>query len=113
MKNTEANRGYEMYARVYWAAPPLPDGEFHLMQNEINWEYFVLGIDAVLNKYPTQWNINHFAFFVCMGGDWQKTKELLAKIEEPIVLAAWQGQHNYNFCKRTISLWERRQPKLD
>ena len=105
-RNTESERGFEMYARVYWGAPPLRDGTFYLMNDSIDWEGFKKGVDAMLTKYPTQWNLNHLAFFVCMRGDWKKTKELLARIEEPIVVSAWQSEQNFNYCKIKTDRWE-------
>ena len=105
MKNTQAERGYELYARVYWAATPLPDGRLHLMEDDINWEYFLLGVDAVLKKYPTQWNLNHLAFFVCMREDWEKTSELMLLLKEPLIPSAWQNEANIHYCKVWTDRW--------
>ena len=109
LKNTQAERGYELYARVYWAAPRQSDGRLHLMEDEINWEYFLRGTDAVIDKYPTQWNINHFAFFVCIRGDLEKASELLPLVEEPIIVGAWYAERNYNYCKSQVERWKQRQ----
>lgn len=109
LKYTQAERGYELYARIYWAAPPQRDGRLHLMEDEINWDYFLLGTDAVLEKYPTQWNINHFAFFVCVRGDMEKASELLPLIEPPIIVGAWYQARNYSYCKSQVSRWKQSQ----
>lgn len=101
-ERTMADRGSEMYARLYWAAG-LGKGNRYLFQDPpANWHLMVKGMDEILQKYPTQWNINHFAFFACFKFDSRAARKYLDMTEEPIIGKAWYRESNYTGCKQHL-----------
>jgi hypothetical protein len=98
------DRGYEIYARIYWAAGLQGDGRYLFQYPEADWSDIVRGMDDVLERYPTQWNISHFAFFACYKFDQATTRRYLELVEEPIVERAWGPPINYQKCRLNAGL---------
>lgn len=98
VEHTKAGEGMGMYARVYWYASQTYYNA-DLIESDIDWDKMKRGIDDVLARYPDQWNINNFAFFACLGGDKQKTAELINRISTYPIHLAW-GNHVYRYYDR-------------
>ena len=113
VERTKASGGHAIYARIYWAAGR--QGKKYLFESpHAKWDDMFKGMDAVLERYPSQWNINHFANFSC----WQygqsrnspplnraTIKRYLEMIEEPIVERAWGNRPmNYQICRLWFGL---------
>ena len=99
---TADERGKELYARIYWAASVSSKGKYYFQYPEADWNTMSEGIDDVIEKHPSQWNINHFAFFACLTGDYAKASELVDLIVEPAITRAWVRIDNFGLCKRRI-----------
>lgn len=100
---TEDTRGYEVYARIYWAAGRFSNAKYAFQSKSANWQHMVRGMNAILSRYPSQWNINHFAYFSCYRVEAQMLR-YLRMIEEPIVESAWGSPVNYQKCRLNAGL---------
>ncbi len=105
VKRTEETRGYELYARIYWAAGKVNRRTYAFQRPEVNWNDMISGMDDVVRRYPAQWNINHFARFACYRRDFQTTRKYLQLVEEPVSADDWEGViMNYQKCRLNSGL---------
>ncbi len=102
VSRTRHERGYEMYVRVYWAAGPGRDGRFLFEIDQFKWGKFKQGMRDLLAHYPDQWNINHLGLFSCIVSDFGLFRDLLAELEEPILMKAWYTQRNFDRCRQSL-----------
>lgn len=104
---TAEGRGQELYARIYWAAGMRNRSEYAFQSPNANWYYMEKGMDAVIEKYPTQWNINHFAYFSCYFWHEDAARKYLAMIEQPILSEVWNPSVNYTRCNNRLDTLDR------
>lgn len=90
-KYTEQDDGLGMYARIYWDVSQKLGGRNIFTYTQVDWSRMSTGIDDVLARYPDQWNINNFARLACLAQDPQKTRELIARIENPPISQVWKN----------------------
>lgn len=86
-----------LYARIYWSA----SGDFYkspFVEKQVDWPLMSRGIDDVLAKYPSDWNLQNFAYFSCQAGDKAKTRSLMDRIKLPIEIRAWWKVEAYEQC---------------
>lgn len=89
-----------MYARVYWYASQTQFGNGLFTESSVVWDKMKKGIDAVLARYPDQWNINNFTRFACLAGDKNKARELIGRIEGAPLARAWSDDPQlFEKCK--------------
>lgn len=82
--NTADKMGDEMFARVFWHV--MLDGDDGRAAGGIyilNWNRARSGFRDMIGRYPTQWNINAFAYFSCLVHD-PDAKELAQKVRAQI-----------------------------
>lgn len=96
---TKATEGFGLYARIYFSAWNSQYGEDLFEESAIDWTTMSKGIDDVLARYPSQWNINHFAYFACLAGDYGKALDLMERIEYQPMTHIWGGWLSYFRCK--------------
>ncbi len=105
VKRTKDKEGYALYARIYWYASQSAYGVGLFTQSDVVWDKMKLGIRDVLKEYPDQWNINNFAYFSCLVRDHAMTKELMSKMERPILRnGVWAERKFYEYCKAWAEL---------
>ena len=98
---TRAAEGESMYARIYWYAAQSQYVDFNLIRrSRVNWRRMRAGFEDVMKRYPDAWNLNNYARFSCEAGDWEKTKELMAKIGDKPVMKAWQYRPIFDACRK-------------
>jgi hypothetical protein len=97
---TNNRRGTELYTRIYWAAGLDRDSQYFMHKSPAKWSLIARGMGDIVSRYPSQWNINHFAYFACVKEDGESAKKYLQMIVEPIVVSAWHQESNYKYCKR-------------
>lgn len=88
-----------MYARIYWVASQDNYGSDLFTKSAVVWKEMSKAIDDVIDQYPDQWNVNNFAYFSCLAGDSNKTRQLIAMIEGKPIVSAWQDMDVYARCK--------------
>lgn len=88
--------GLVLYARLNWS-----QGSDTMFQDgRADWKRMKNGFDELTQKYPDQWNLNHFARFACMAGDWATMRALSDKIgETPIAMAWYSDARMYFGCR--------------
>lgn len=89
VKYTEKEEGQGMYARIYWSVSQSEYGKDLFTRSKVDWSRMSAGIDDVMARFPDQWNINNFARFACLAKDREKTRELIALVQEPPIAVAW------------------------
>lgn len=82
-------QGDTAYARVYWAVVRdlRTDGFYPI---GAAWPRMKQGLQQMVERYPTAWNLNHFAWLACIAGDKRTTADLLRRIGTDIVPAVWE-----------------------
>ena len=100
---TRDTRGHELYARIYWSAGQKDQYTFYFQTRNANWNLMAQGMKDIVREYPTQWNINHFAWFSCYNNDHETARFFLGKIIEPIIEDAWVRRSNYDRCKSMLT----------
>lgn len=96
---TKEKEGNAKYARFYWVASQLIYKENLFTKSNVQWNIMKEGINDVLKEFPSQWNINYFAYYSCLAGDKNKTKELLSKLTSKIEKHPWgYGNTSYKKC---------------
>jgi hypothetical protein len=105
VKRTQASRGYELYARIYWATGFYRPGQYAFQSPIASWSKMVKGMEEVVERYPDQWNINNFAYFSCINRDLVATIGFLQKVKEPVPATAWgDDEMNYQACRLMVNL---------
>lgn len=99
MQKTRATDGDGMYARIYWTAEEMEYGGALFDYSDADWPTMSRSIDAVLAKYPDQWNINMMAKLACIAGDRAKTKALIDRITNPPAYQAWFSGPGLERCR--------------
>lgn len=98
MKRVPPEDASAIYARIYWMAS---QSQFDLRvfsKSAVDWRQMVSGMEAVLSRYPDQWNINNFALFACAAGDGKTTAAMMNRMEGPPIMDAWRSRNTYEAC---------------
>lgn len=104
-EQTESTRDFAPYARIYWVAGYVRQaGKYAFKMPPADWSDMVRGMDAVIERYPSQWNINHFGFFACYAGDSEAATRYIKLVEEPVFEKAWLSKEYYQGCRRSLRL---------
>lgn len=88
-----------LYARIYWSTA----GSYYsspFVEKQVDWPLMSQGIDDVLARYPSDWNLQNFAHFACQAGDKAKTRSLMDRITLPMELYAWWDGDVYEYCRQ-------------
>lgn len=99
---TEVAVGQEkplMYARIYWHLNQMVYDDTIFTDSPADWRIMRDSFDAMIALYPDPWNMNSYAYFACLAGDWGTLKKLLKRIDDQPILAAWVHPQRYTFCK--------------
>jgi hypothetical protein len=87
---------YVTYARVAWNI-----GDLQMFRSgRVRWEPMQRGFEQIVAEHPHPWNVNNYARFSCIAGDWDTLKTLLPQIDPPM-LAAWD-EPTYDDCVRAV-----------
>lgn len=103
LERTRSAEGFTIYARIYWYASQAQFGDRLFSESLVDWATMKKGINDVLKKYPDNWNINFFAKFACLSKDKAMTAELIARITEAPLKAAWKHPSLFQRCKAWAS----------
>jgi len=99
MKMTSATEGAGLYARVYWVAISTEFGRGFPGNSNVDWELMVQGMEDVLARYPSDWNVQNFAYFSCLADDRPRMLSLMARMQEAPDMEVWRSQARYEDCK--------------
>jgi hypothetical protein len=99
LARTRAVEGSGLYTRIYWSAANSGYKDELFEESAVDWAEMSKGMDDLLARYPSQWNINHFAHFACLAGDYGKAAAMMARIEQEPMTELWGGAWSYYACK--------------
>lgn len=99
LERTRAIEGSALYTRIYWSAASSGYKDDLFEKSAVDWAEMSKGMDDVLARYPSQWNINHFAHFACLAGDYAKALQMIRRIEGEPMTELWGGAWSYYRCK--------------
>ncbi len=90
---TRDRLGEEMYTRVYWY---ISNGCGCVVPGDTlaDWAKMKAGFQDILKRYPSQWNVNGFAYFSCRAGDRATLRSLMQRLTTP-QLALWVHSATY------------------
>jgi hypothetical protein len=89
VRRTRTSDGAGLYARIYWSASAGGFKDELFETSHVDWLEMKRGIDDVLSQYPDDWNLNHFAKFACLAGDYAKAAELIDRIKDKPLPSVW------------------------
>lgn len=99
LERTRAIEGSALYTRIYWSAANSGYKDDLFEESAVDWAEMSKGMDDVLARYPSQWNLNHFAHFACLAGDYEKALALMARIQDQPMTELWGGASSFYACK--------------
>ena len=99
LERTRAIEGSALYTRIYWSAANSGYKDALFEKSAVEWAEMSKGMDDILARHPSQWNINHFAHFACLAGDYEKALALMARIRDQPMTELWGGAPSYYACK--------------
>lgn len=91
-----------MYARIYWYISQSICGCNVFSDTKAKWPRFSRSFEAVIKKYPDDWNLNHYAKFACEARDFSKAAELIDRLQGRFIGAAWGDSSVLANCAREI-----------
>lgn len=89
----------ENYARLYLHISYHLGGVQAARELAIDWARMRTGIAEIVDRYPEQWNIQHFAALTCGVGDAATTLSLMAKVRGRPSRQAWGQLEYFDKCK--------------
>lgn len=87
-----------LYARLYWSTLAGEHDRNPMEGRPVDWPLMRRGIDDLLARYPSDWNLQHLAYFACMAEDKPQTHRLMDRITQPPELSAWGSAPLYDHC---------------
>jgi hypothetical protein len=105
VERTRAQRGLEMYARLYSAAAEQQFSQQLFKESGAQWTTMKQGFEDLLTRFPTASNVNRYAYFACMAEDKATALDLLARIGTKPEIDRWgsNGRRTYETCRRWAS----------
>jgi hypothetical protein len=104
VRRTRATDGAAMYAGLYQAYAGV---EFDKPFRELGipWAKMKAGFEDLMARYPSPWNVNHYASFACRANDKEAFLKLLPKLSSPnIRQRAWPTGYSLENCKETFMI---------
>jgi len=97
-RRTEHIKGSGYYARAIWFL-----GSQYTLREVLDpaftdWRRMKDGIGDILSVYPDVWNINHFAKFACIGGQFEIARELLPRAKSHVAPSVWSRDYTLDNC---------------
>ena len=105
MRRTQAQRGLEMYARLYNAVEGGIDGSL-FTSTKANWPTMRQGFRDMLSRRTSIDWTNRFAYLACVAQDKPTAAELLRQVGDAPVLTFW-GRGNTRQTFETCARWAR------
>ncbi|RSZ58627.1 hypothetical protein HF313_07715 [Massilia atriviolacea] len=78
-----------MYARIYWF---MDQSEYHgrlFDAGRADWPTMRTSFEHLVRLYPAAWNLNAFAYFACMAGDFAAMDAIVARIGSALLPEVW------------------------
>jgi hypothetical protein len=105
VKETRAQEGESMYARVYWYVSANVELQEDLFKDVgASWPRMRKGFEELQARYPkSYWLTNNFASFACRARDKATFFKLLPIVEKKVYPGAWRTNYSYDLCKHMFT----------
>lgn len=108
VKATHATMGQAMYARIYWNLFSELDGNLNFAlfdDTQADWVRMRSGFGDLMVRHPgSVWNLNAYAAFSCMAGDFTTYKKLRPRIRgDSYYQQAWPGNFSIDVCDQSAA----------
>ena len=103
-KQTEAQQGKIMYARLYWYLAGIEGADFSLFEDSaVNWADMKTGFEQLIAATPkSNWNFNNFASFACRAGDADTYRKLRKQLDARFYEDAWPSNYRMEICDERL-----------
>ena len=92
------------YARSYWSiSRDAPIAEKFFKDWLVDWPRVRAGFEEIVANYPSDWNMNAFAWFACKVGDRETALRLLDRIGTAIEPDMWDYIQHPHYCRQVAS----------
>lgn len=98
-KRVRAKDRAMLYARMYWSASQFQYGTTLFEDSKANWPRMQRGFNDMLERYPSEWNLQAYAYFACAAGDSIASQSLISRMTHPPILQVWDKQAIYEDCR--------------
>ncbi len=101
-ERSPAAYGTEFYARLYSSAEQSQFGRRMYNDTLVDWKKMNEGLALWVQRFPTSWNRNIYAYHACIAGDKGQAKKLLAEIGAEPEWTVWEpsAKATYDTCVR-------------
>ena len=97
--HSRETEGTGMYVRIYWSAATVRQlREYFFSAPFMNWNKMKESMYDVLDRYPSDWNAQNFAFFACLKDDSELAKDMLDRMEEGPIDSVWSREISFENC---------------
>lgn len=99
VQRTSAKEGESFYARIYWS---LVDslGRPGFLKPGVDWPRIRAGFDDMLQRYPSDWNLNAYARLACLEAqDRETTAKLMQRIGQKPLGIFWKDRTTFKRCQ--------------
>jgi hypothetical protein len=86
---TGGAEGRMLYARIYWYLSDLYFRNDIFVKTQASWPRMKQGFEAMVERYPDEWNLSHYAKFACMAHDFATARELFERLGDRMLPDAW------------------------
>lgn len=99
---SSGTEGRALYARIYWALDNQQYQGSLFKASQASWPDIKNGFMDIIAQYPEPYNLNAFAYFACLAGDYATVDDILQRIGGDLIFEKWgsPGQENYQRCRR-------------
>lgn len=101
---TSATDGHSMYARLYWSLAQSNDTGRMRSAPAFDWPHLTESFRDLVARYPTDYNVQGFAYFACLLSDAAVARELLPRFRytEDNLNPKWP-----DICRASLDDWDR------
>lgn len=89
----------EAYADVFLALADRYGQDTIVSGMKVDWPRMRRGLDAIVARWPSDWNLTAYARFACMAQDRPKTAELMARLGDRLVEQRWYDWRAHGRCR--------------
>jgi Domain of unknown function (DUF4034) len=102
VERTKAERGLELYARLYHEAAVGQYGAALFAESGADWSRMKQGFEDLLGRHADPFNVNRFAYYACLAQDKPTTLDLMGRLGATPDLDAWgdNAAGTFETCKR-------------
>lgn len=99
VEKTRHIEGEAMYARIYWYASQAEFDDTLFTDSSAQWDRMRAGFNDIVAKYPDEWNIQNYAKFACLAGDFDQFSKERARMKQAPIEKTWGNGDLFARCE--------------